>query len=139
LPILFPSELTDYFSITSYVLLCDIEMRKEFWEISFEEKNKIPEGYSSADYESKGFVESNLIQDFPIRGKGVFLRIKKRRWRHKQTHKTIKRDFSFMGDGSKFTQELSDFLKGASGYKARYHEQYSQLLQRKEQDAATSL
>jgi hypothetical protein len=107
-------------------------MRKEFWEIEFEEKNEIPEGYSSADYESKGFVESNLIQDFPIRGKGVFLRLKKRRWRHKVTKKTIRRDFSFMADGSKFTQELSDFLKGASGYKARYHKQYSQLLQRKE-------
>lgn len=114
-------------------------MKKEFWEIEFEEKNNLPAGYSYIDYESKGFVESNLIQDFPIRGKGTFLRLKKRRWRHKQTHKIIKRDFSFMADGSKFTQELSDFLKGASGYKARYHEQYSQLLQRKEQDSATSL
>lgn len=114
-------------------------MKKEFWEIEFEEKNEIPNGYPALEYESKGFVESNLIQDFPLRGKGVFLRIKKRRWRHKKTHKIIKRDFSFMADGSKFTQELSDFLKGTSGYKARYHEQYSQLLQRKEQNPPASL
>lgn len=129
----------EYFSITSYQVLCDIESKKEFWEIEFEEKNEIPNGHPSSEYESKGFVESNLIQDFPLRGKGVFLRIKKRRWRHKETKKIIKRDFSFMADGSKFTQELSDFLKGASGYKARYHEQYSQLLQRKKQDPATPL
>ena len=135
----FPSELMEYFLITNFQTLCDIEMRKEFWEIEFEEKNEIPNGYPSLEYESKGFVESNLIQDFPLRGKGVFLRIKKRRWRHKETKKIIKRDFSFMADGSKFTQELSDFLKGASGYKARYHEQYSQLLQRKKQDPAASL
>jgi hypothetical protein len=129
----------EYFSISSYYLLCDIETRKDYWEIEFEEKNEIPDGYPSGKYESKGFVQSNLIQDFPLRGKGVFLRIKKRRWRHKETKKIIKRDFSFMADGSKFTQELSDFLKDASGYKARYHEQYSELLQRKEPDASTSL
>ena len=129
----------EYFFITNFQTLCDIEMKKEFWEIEFEEKNEVPNGYPSIEYESKGFVESNLIQDFPLGGKGVFLRVKKRRWRHKETKKIIKRDFSFMADGSKFTQELSDFLKGASGYKARYHEQYSQLLQRKKQDPAASL
>ena len=129
----------EYFSITCFHTLCDIEMKTEFWEIEFEEKNEIPNGYPSIEYESKGFVESNLLQDFPLRGKGVFLRVKKRRWRHKETKKIIKRDFSFMADGSKFTQELSDFLKGASGYKARYHEQYSQLLQRKKQDPSASI
>ena len=77
-------------------------------------------------------MESAIIQDFPLRGKGVYLRIKKRRWRHKKTKQIIKRDFSFIADGSKFTQDLSDFLKDASGYKARYHEQYSQLLSRTE-------
>lgn len=85
-------------------------------------------GYSSLDYESKGFMESKLIQDFPLRGKAVFLRIKKRRWRHKQRGEIIKRDFSFIADGSKFTRELSDFLKDAGGYATRYHEKHSQLL-----------
>lgn len=122
----------NYFTITSFSTLCSIEIKKEYWLIDFEEKNELPNGYSSLDYESKGFMESHLIQDFPLRGKGVYLRIKKRRWRHKQTKEIIKRDFSFIADGSKFTQELSDFLKGASGYKARYHEQYSQLLRSKE-------
>lgn len=89
--------------------------------IDFEEKNILPEGYSSLEFESKGFMESNLIQDFPIRGKAVYLRIKKRRWRHKDTGEIIKRDFSFIAEGSKFTQELSDFLKDRGGYTNRYH------------------
>jgi len=49
-----------------------------------------------------------------LRGKGVYLRVKKRRWRHILTGEIIKRDFSFAADGSKFTQDLSDFLKGTS-------------------------
>ncbi len=73
-------------------------------------------------------MESKLIQDFPLRGKVVYLRVKKRRWRHKQTGAILKHDFSFIADGSKFTQDLSDFLKDAGGYAARYHEQHSELL-----------
>lgn len=125
---MFPSELMEYFKISKFQTLCFIETRSEYWEIEFEEINELPKGYSSIEYESKGFLESKLIQDFPLRGRAVFLRVKKRRWRHKQSGDIIKRDFSFIADGSKFTQELSDFLKDASGYATRYHEQHSQLL-----------
>lgn len=118
----------DYFYISGFQTLCNLDIKEEFFDIEFEEKNDLPDGYSSIDYESKGFTESKLIQDFPLRGKAVYLRIKKRRWRHKQTQAIIKRDFSFIADGSKFTQELSDFLKEAGGYATRYHEQHSQLL-----------
>jgi hypothetical protein len=118
----------DYFQISGFETLCSTETKTEYWVIEFEEKNELPEGYNTVDYESKGFMESKLIQDFPLRGKAVFLRIKKRRWRHKRTGVVIKRDFSFIADGSKFTQELSDFLKDAGGYANRYHEQHSQLL-----------
>ena len=118
----------EYFSVTGFQTLCDIELKTEFWEIEFEEKNEIPFGYASLEYESKGFLESKLIQDFPLRGKPVFLRIRRRRWRHKQTNKIIKKDFTFIAEGSKFTIELSDFLKDAGSYANRYHEQHSQLL-----------
>ena len=125
---LFPAELMNYFSVNGFYMLCSIETKKEFWLIEFEEKNQLPEGYLAVDYESKGFMESKFIQDFPLRGKGVFLSIKKRRWRHKENGKIVKRDFSFLADGSKFTRELSDFLKDGGQYANRYHEQHSQLL-----------
>ena len=118
----------DYFEITGFQELCSVKDKLEYWLIDFGEKNDLPNGYSPTDYESKGFMDGKLVQDFPIRGKGVYLRIKKRRWRHKKSRETIQRDFSFIADGSKFTQELSDFLKDASGYATRYHDQYSQLL-----------
>ena len=108
----------EYFDIMHFETLCSIELHSEYWLIDFEERNEIPNGYDLKEYESKGFVESKLIQDFPLRGKAVYLRIKKRRWRHKQTGAIIKRDFSFIADGSKFTKELSDFLKDTGRYKA---------------------
>ena len=80
-----------------------METKEEFWEITFEEKNELPEGFSFEDYESKDFINSKLIQDFPLRGRAVFLRIKRRRWRHKSNGTIIKRDFTFTADGSKFT------------------------------------
>ena len=125
---MFPSELMDYFVISNYELLCSTETKSEYWVIEFEEKNELPQEYSAKDYESKGFMESKLIQDFPLRGKAVFLRIKKRRWRHKLSGAIVKGDFSFIAEGSKFTKELSDFLKDAGGYANRYHEQHSELL-----------
>ena len=118
----------EYFAITKFEILCGVPLKKEYWLIDFEEKNELPKGYSAAEYESKGFMEGKLIQDFPLRGRGVYLRIRKRRWRHKETGAIIKRDFSFIAEGSKFTQELSDFLKDGSGYANRHHQQHSELL-----------
>ena len=81
----------------------------------------------------------SLYRIFQYEVRGVYLRVVKRRWRHKQTGAIIKRDYSFMAEGSKFTAELSDFLKDASGYATRYHEQYSQLLSSEEQNPSKTL
>ena len=124
----FPAELILSFDIVGIETLCSIETKSEYLVIDFIEKNILPFGLSSEEYECKDFMESKLIQDFPLRGKAVFLRIKKRRWRHKETKQVIKSDFSFIAEGSKFTQDLSDFLKDAGGYATRYHEQHSKLL-----------
>jgi hypothetical protein len=87
-----------------------------------EEKNFLPPGYSNDCYESKGFSSSSRVQDFPIRGKAVYLIIKKRRWRDKATKKEIiQNDYSFIAEGSKLTSELSAFLKDTGRYKRRYH------------------
>jgi len=89
-------------------------------EIHLEEKNYLPAGYESGLYESKGFSLPSRIQDFPIRGKAVYLMIKRRRWRHKQTKKGLVSDYRFIAEGSRLTQELSDFLKGTGRDPRRY-------------------
>jgi len=135
----FPEEIMEYFEIKGFQQLCSVSEKLEYWLIDFDEKNDIPNGYPITEYESKGFTSASIVQDFPIRGKGVYLRIRKRRWRHKETGAVIQRDFSFIADGSKFTTDLSDFLKDASGYAPRYHEKYSQLLFSEWKEISTAL
>jgi len=115
-----PGELVDNFTITSVVNLGDVKTKQEFIEVLLEEKNVLPAGYNVADYESKGFLSTRRVQDFPLRAKAVYLIIKRRRWRHKQTKKEIQSDYSYLAEGSKITKDLSDFLKETSGNARRY-------------------
>ena len=57
-----------------------------------------------------------LLQDFPLRGKPVFLELHRRRWRNKQDKKDIHRDFTILAEGTKFTKELSDPARAESAY-----------------------
>lgn len=110
-----PLDLLNFFSITEVQNLIDEKTKQPFFKIHLEEKNNMPSGFDITQYESKGFTEITL-QDFPIRGKAVYLVIKRRRWRNKKNEKEIIRnEFPFVADGSKLTKELSDFLKGTSG------------------------
>jgi len=108
-----PSRLLEYFTITKVEEIEEATTKSKFIQIGIEEINRIPEGYDSSQYESKGFYPVKIIQDFPIRGKAVYLAIKRRRWRHKDNpSEVIYNDYTIVAEGSKLTQELSDFLKG---------------------------
>ena len=110
---LLPSGLLKHFNITGFHELGNIRTQKDCFFIYLDEKNKLSSEYDSSEYESKGFYPRALIQDFPIRGKAVYLSIRRRRWRHKENKsKEVKSDYSFIAEGSKLTIELSDFLKG---------------------------
>jgi hypothetical protein len=110
LRLFFPKELLEHFDIVLVHELGHVEAKEDFIEVVFEEKNNLPQGYSDREYESKGFY-SKQIQDFPIRGRAVFLKIRRRIWRHKQTKETISNDFTFIAEGTKFTTEMAAFLK----------------------------
>lgn len=111
--LIFPKSLLEYFEVKEVITLCSIATKQEIYEIKLEEKNRLPEGYNKDEYESKGFLSEKTIQDFPLRGKAVYLLIKRRRWRIKTRDKEdITSDYSFIAEGSKLTKELSDFLKG---------------------------
>ena len=119
----FPVGLLEHFTISNFVELCDVATKQLYFEIYLEEKNVLLKG-NAREYESKGLTEITL-QDFPIRGKAVYLKIKRRRWRHKKNPSDIVRnDFSFVAEGSGFTKELSDFLKGTGRYKGGHDNEY---------------
>jgi hypothetical protein len=108
--------LLDCFSVISFKELCFVKDKVAYFELTLEENNNILVDVDASQYESKGFTEVT-IQDFPIRGKAVYLVLRRRRWRHKQNAKDIIRnDFSYVAEGSVLTQELSNFLKGTGRY-----------------------
>ena len=122
-----PAGLLTHFSITSVMTLCEVATKKPFFAITLEESNIILGEVDASLYESKGFTEVT-VQDFPIRGKAVYLKFRRRRWRLKTDFKkVIRNDYSFIAEGAGFTRELSDFLKGTGRYKGGYDIEYQQL------------
>ena len=67
--LLLPEGTLDYFDL--------VDVKESVNEVVFylEEKNIIPEKYTDQDTESKGFYDPVIVQDFPLRGKKVFLNI----------------------------------------------------------------
>lgn len=115
-----PEVLGINFEIKRYEQLGDIKTKKMEFHIHMDEYNNLPSETRKEEYESKGFLPITKIQDFPIRGKAVYLYIRRRRWRNKVTKKEITNDYSFISEGSMLTQELSDFLKGTGRDPRRY-------------------
>lgn len=115
-----PEGLLTHFEVTSILELGDISTKKMIIEIYLDEKNQLPKNLDIIEYESKGFLPGARIQDFPIRGKVVYLIIRRRRWRNKSTSKEISNTYFYVAEGSKLTKELSDFLKGTGRDPRRY-------------------
>jgi hypothetical protein len=105
LSLFLPSGCLDYFDITDYSNMdtCYI--------ISLEEKNLIPSEYADLSLVSKGFHAEIEIQDFPARGKAIYLHIKRRRWEDKTTGKSYSRDWNLVATGTRITAEFGAFLK----------------------------
>ena len=71
----------------------------------------IPSEYLHLYLHSKGFFPEIEVQDFPIRGKAVYLRIKRRRWEDTTTGQTYSRDWNLLAAGTRITAEFGAFLK----------------------------
>ena len=107
-----PDGLLDHFDIVGFKELGNLDTKKDCFYIYLDEKNMLPKEFDNNQYESKGFYNRTLIQDFPIRGKALYLGIRRRRWRSKIDKSIeIESDYSFITEGSKLTIELADFLK----------------------------
>ena len=116
-----PDGLLAHFDIVDFKELGDLQTKKDCFYIYLDEKNILPKDFNTNDFESKGFYERTIVQDFPIRGKAVYLGIRRRRWRNKFDKSIeIKSDYSFIAEGSKLTVELSDFLKDTGRDPRRY-------------------
>ena len=102
--ILLPDVLINNFKLIDY------KMQPERIDFYFSEYNNVPDNYSGSCI-SKGFYKEATIQDFPIRGKEVYLHIKRRRWQDKDTGAIIQRKWNLVSKGTRITKEFADFLK----------------------------
>ena len=104
--------------ILEYFTLSNIVQTEEMLSIYLNEKNIIPEEYTNDKVNSKGFYDEIKVQDFPIRGKEVYLYIKRRRWLNESTGNIVMRNWDVVAKGTRMTKDFAAFLKVISRYQA---------------------
>lgn len=104
---IFPEVITDNFEFVDYSESND---RLDYWLIEREYMSR--EDYRKGTVRSHGFAEEAVIQDFPIRGKSVYLHVKRRRWIDKADGSTFVYNYELTEQGSKLSPEFVAFLKG---------------------------
>ncbi len=110
LALFLPEGILEYFDVTS------VEKTEENYTISLEEKNLHPVEYAGQRLLSKGYFEAITVSDFPIRGKGCYLKVKRRRWLNEDTAKIVSRDWQLVAKGTRMTKEFATFLKAVHRY-----------------------
>lgn len=110
LNLVLPKGILDYFTVSN------IEQTEENVNIYLSEKNIVPQEYIKDKLVSKGFFDEIRIQDFPLRGKDVFLLIKRRRWFNESTGNSVFRNWDMVAKGTRMTKEFASFLKVISGF-----------------------
>lgn len=110
LKVVLPELLITHFDIIQH------QKNKDILHLYFEEKKDIPQEFSSSIVISHGLHKEITVQDFPIRGKQVYLHIKRRRWLNKITKKVVQRDWNLVAQGTRMTVEFADFLKVLNSY-----------------------
>lgn len=104
--LLLPEGTLDYFTIS------DVKESSTEIVIYLEEKNEAPQEYSESKVESKGFYDPIVVQDFPIRGKKVYLNIRRRRWVLKDENRYVSRNWKLVAQGSQpYDARICDFFK----------------------------
>jgi len=106
--LLLPEVLVNYFKLTKH------ELKQGELHFYFTELNTVPQEFKAIKLSSKGFFPEATVQDFPIRGKNVFLHIIRRRWINESTKKIVIRDWQLVAKGTRITSEFATFLKQIS-------------------------
>ncbi len=104
-----PTEVFEYFEIIK------VDIDDKTIDIYLDELNLPPEQYQKEKLISKGFTDTTVIQDFPIRKKAVYLHVRRRKWQVESTGKIISKTWDLTEKGSRYTKDFATFLKGLLG------------------------
>ena len=103
-----PEAICDYFEVTR---LEDHSAEKRL-DVYLDERKIIPAGYESVPLISYGFTDYSVLQDFPVKGKAVYLHLRRRKWLNKSSGEIITRNWDFAFGGTRLTESFASFLKG---------------------------
>lgn len=108
-----PSDILNHFTI---VKIETDERDIDAMSMTIHLDERINEGYQLSDqYESLGFMDAVSVTDFPIRDHKVILKIRRRRWKDKQTGKSFVEKISVTEKGTRYSKEFAAFLKETYG------------------------
>ena len=113
--LLLPEGISDYFEVIQ------VEVSSTSTIIHLDELNLPPEEYLGQHLLSKGFIDSRDIEDFPLRGKPVILRVRRRKWIVTDTGKIVIRNWDLVAKGTRMTHEFASFLKALYRYAGFKH------------------
>ena len=104
---IFPEEITDNFDFIK------VEHSKTELHCWLDEKAiQSREDYKLGTIREYGFTDERIVQDFPIRGKSVYLHIRRRKWRDTTDGSIFSYDYELAENGTRLTPEFVAFLKG---------------------------
>lgn len=103
----FPKVITDNFEFVDYK---ENETSLEYWLDEHEYMSR--EDYKKGLVRPYGFTESKTIQDFPIRGRSVYLHVRRRKWIDRSTGEIFSYTYENLTEkGSKLSPDFVSFLK----------------------------
>jgi transposase len=105
-----PEDLFKFFTVEK------IEEQNDQLHFYLDEINTLPSEYTSLRMESNGFHQESIIRDFPLRGRPMYLHVRRRRWLDLDSGKVVSRDWKSVAKGTQYTQEFAIFLKELIGY-----------------------
>jgi transposase len=106
--LILPQEVFDNFA------LIRIEESEEHVDLYLDELSIRPD--DGGDYISKGFTPYSIVQDYPLRGRAVYLHIRRRKWQEQSTGDIVSRQFDIAHGGTHLSKEFAAFLKGADRF-----------------------
>lgn len=108
--VVLPSQILDYFVVVG------VEQTPTEIHICLDERMN-EELSSDIHFESKGFMATVNVTDFPIRDHKVILKIRRRRWSDTRTGKSFSLpiDLDVVAKGTRYSKEFGAFLKETYG------------------------
>ena len=106
-----PSSLEELFEMVKF------ERTEQSYDIWLDEKKlKSKEDKLNKDIVSRGYTDYVTIQDYPLRGRPVYLHMRKNKWWNKRTNEIFSYNLELPNEeGTRLSREFVSFLKDEGG------------------------